>query len=207
MDLMPIFFSSLYQSKFFLYSVPQVSIDLMMGRMDSPSSERAYSTRGGTSGNTVRVIMPSSSIERRLSVRTFWLIPSRLFCSSLKRQGLTSKFLIAAILGMTEYGVVNLEKGFNPIHYKNAVLIGKALNIDPEELMDEYTRFCLPGFGKKIKAIRAAFGVSQKDFAPIVGVDRSTVSIWEAEIDEHHPSREAYNIIKEMAKEKGVDIS
>jgi len=71
----------------------------------------------------------------------------------------------------------------------------------------EYTRFCLPGFGKKIRAIRAAYGVSQKDFAPIVGVDRSTVSIWEAEINEHHPSREAYNIIKEMAKEKGVDIS
>lgn len=118
-----------------------------------------------------------------------------------------SKSELADILGMTEYGVVNLEKGFNPIHYKNAVLIGKALNIDHEELMDEYTRFCLPGFGKKIKAIRAAYGVSQKDFAPIVGVDRSTVSIWEAEINEHHPSREAYNIIKEMAKEKGVDIS
>ncbi|QGX45064.1 helix-turn-helix transcriptional regulator [Streptococcus equinus] len=114
-----------------------------------------------------------------------------------------SKSELADILGMTEYEVVNLEKGFNPIHYKNAVLIGKVLNIDPEELIDEYTRFCLPGFGKKIKAIRAAYGVSQKDFAPIVGVDRSTVSIREAEINE----REAYNIIKEMAKEKGVDIS
>ena len=85
---------SFYQFILFLYSVPQVSMDLMIGRIDSPSSERAYSTRGGTSGNTVRVIIPSSSIERRLSVRTFWLIPSRLFCSSLKRQGLTSKFLI-----------------------------------------------------------------------------------------------------------------
>ena len=32
-------------------------------------------------------------------------------------------------------------------------------------------------------------------------------TIIEAEINEHHPSREAYNIIKKMAKEKGVDIS
>ena len=34
----------------FLYSVPQISIASIMGRMDSPKSERAYSTRGGTSG-------------------------------------------------------------------------------------------------------------------------------------------------------------
>lgn len=118
-----------------------------------------------------------------------------------------SRSELADILGITEYGVVNLEKGFNPIHYKNALLIGKVLDIDPEELLDEYTRFCMPGYGKKIKAIRAAYGVSQKDFALIVGVDRSTVSIWEAEINEHHPGREAYNIIKKMAKEKGVDVS
>ena len=44
-------------------------------------------------------------------------------------------------------------------YYKNAVLIGKALNIDPEELMDEYTRFCLPGFGKKIKEMAKEKGV------------------------------------------------
>ena len=49
----------------------------MMGRMDSPSGLREYSTRGGTSGYTLRVTRPSSSIERRLSVSTFWLIPSR----------------------------------------------------------------------------------------------------------------------------------
>ena len=65
------FFSSLYQSIFFLYSAPQFSIDLMIGLMDSPSSLNAYSTRGGTSGYTVRVMMPSASMERKLSVSTF----------------------------------------------------------------------------------------------------------------------------------------
>ena len=34
----------------FLYSVPQISIASMIGRMDSPKSDRAYSTLGGTSG-------------------------------------------------------------------------------------------------------------------------------------------------------------
>jgi len=37
----------------------------MIGRMDSPSSLNAYSTRGGTSGYTVRVMMPSASMERK----------------------------------------------------------------------------------------------------------------------------------------------
>lgn len=40
----------LFYSFDFLYAVPQISIASMMGRMDSPKSERAYSTRGGTSG-------------------------------------------------------------------------------------------------------------------------------------------------------------
>ena len=44
---------------------------LMMGRIDSPNSLNAYSTLGGTSANTVRVMIPSSSILRRLSVSTF----------------------------------------------------------------------------------------------------------------------------------------
>jgi len=59
---------------------------------------------------------------------------------------------------------------------------------------------------KGIVTVEAILTV-RESFALIVGVDRSTVSIWEAEINEHHPSREAYNIIKEMAKEKGVDVS
>ena len=40
----------IYSNCIFLYSVPQRSMATMMGRMDSPSSDRAYSTRGGTSG-------------------------------------------------------------------------------------------------------------------------------------------------------------
>ena len=73
------------------YASPQLSIDWMIGRMDSPNSVREYSTRVGTSGKTVRFTMPSSSMERNASVNAFWLMPSMLFCSSLKRQGLESR--------------------------------------------------------------------------------------------------------------------
>lgn len=43
-------------------------------------------------GITVRVMIPSASIERRLSVSTFWLIPSKSFFRSLNRHGRTSRF-------------------------------------------------------------------------------------------------------------------
>jgi len=77
-----------------LYSLPHTSIASSMGRIVSPSSLREYSTLGGTSAYTVRIIIPSDSIERRFSVSTFWLIPSRDLCSSLNLQGRTSRFLI-----------------------------------------------------------------------------------------------------------------
>ena len=41
--------------------------------MEFPSSESEYSTLGGTSGYTVRITIPSLSMERRLSVNTFLL--------------------------------------------------------------------------------------------------------------------------------------
>ena len=60
--------------------------------MDSPNSESAYSTRGDTSGYTMRVMMPTASIERRLSVKTFWMILSEFCFSSLNRHGRGSRF-------------------------------------------------------------------------------------------------------------------
>lgn len=50
-----------------------------------PTSVSAYSTRGGTSGYTVRVSSPDSSIERRLDVSTFWLTPPNARWSCPKR--------------------------------------------------------------------------------------------------------------------------
>ena len=117
-----------------------------------------------------------------------------------------SKEELADFLGITVYGLINLEKGFNPVYYKDAVLIGKYLEVEPEAFMDEYAVFCKQGYGKKIKAIRNAFGVSQNDFADMVGVDRSTVSIWEAELNERHPNRKLYIVLKSMAEEKGVNL-
>jgi DNA-binding transcriptional regulator YiaG len=44
-------------------------------------------------------------------------------------------------------------------------------------------------------------------FAELVGTSRSTVSIWEAEINNYHPNREKYEWMKELAGQKGIDIN
>jgi hypothetical protein len=44
-------------------------------------------------------------------------------------------------------------------------------------------------------------------FAELVGTSRSTVSILEAEINNHHPNREKYERMKELAEQKGIDIN
>lgn len=132
--------------------------------------------------------------------------PGELLRYYREKNGVSKKEL-GDELGITEYGVINLEKGFNTIHYKEAVIAGHFLNIDPEILLDDYSRFCIPGYGKKIKTIRTACGVSQIEFAKLMGVNRCTVSIWEVEFNGLHPSRAAYEKLMKMAHLKGVDIN
>lgn len=114
---------------------------------------------------------------------------------------------LGEMAGQSKGYVINLEKGFNPIFYEDAVVLGRILNIDPEYFLDEYTRFCRIGYGTRIKKIRAAHGLSQAAFAGLLSVTRSTVSIWEIENKNHHPNRAMYEKLKELARVKGVEIN
>ena len=114
---------------------------------------------------------------------------------------------LGGMIGVSGGGIINYEKGLNPIYYEDAVKLGFALQIDPDELMDDYTRFCMHGYGVKIREIRRIYGLSQTDFAKKNGWSRATVSVWEKEIGNHHPSREAYQRLKLLAEEKGVRIN
>lgn len=51
--------------------------------------------------------------------------------------------------------------------------------------------------GKRIKALREAFGESQKVFAERFGVDQSTISLWEQ--DETSPRGPALMILQQVA--------
>ena len=72
----------LRQAFFALYSSPQFHIASKTGFKLWPSSVKVYSTRGGTSGKTVLISRPLSSICRSWEVSTFWLtLPMDFFNS------------------------------------------------------------------------------------------------------------------------------
>ena len=103
---------------------------------------------------------------------------------------LFSKEELGALIGVLMGEIVNYEKRFQEIYYEQAEKLAEALNIDVELLLDDYTRFVSPGFGQRIKEIRASLGFTQQKYAELLGVGRCLISIWEIEL--HRPSRKNY---------------
>ena len=92
------------------------------------------------------------------------------------------------------------------LHYESASIIAHALNIKSSFLLDEYTEFCKPGYGKRIRTIRIQSGLTQEQFSERLGFTRSNESTWEDELNNRRPSRESYRKIKRMATEVGLDV-
>ena len=111
------------------------------------------------------------------------------------------------MFGQSRHYINNFEKGFNPIYYSDAVRFGDILSVDPEVFLDDYTRFCRKGYGRKIRRVRSAYGLSQSGFAELLGTTRCTESLWEVEYQDHHPKREMYHKLMKLAAEKGVDFN
>ena len=111
------------------------------------------------------------------------------------------------MFGQSRHYINNFEKGFKPIYESDARRLGEILSVDPEVFLDDYTRFCRPGYGSKIKRIRGACGLSQAAFAEILGTTRCTEGLWEVEYQNHHPKREIYNKLIKLAADKGVDLN
>ncbi|MBQ7447654.1 MAG: helix-turn-helix domain-containing protein [Eubacterium sp.] len=78
------------------------------------------------------------------------------------------------------------------------------LNEKPDLFSDGYLVFCESHYGRDIQRIRKAYHYRQDEFGKLLGVSMSTISNWETE--RFLPSRKNYNIIKELAAEKGVEI-
>ena len=97
------------------------------------------------------------------------------------------------MIGVSAGEIVNYEKQFQEIYDEQAQKLAEVLGMDSALLLDDYTRFVSPGYGQRIKAIRGELGLSQKRFSEMLGVNRSTVSIWEIEL--HRPSRQNYDSI------------
>ncbi len=115
---------------------------------------------------------------------------------------------ISRILGCKNiWYITNLEKGFNPIFYEDAVKLAGVLDIDPDDLLTEYTRFCRPGYGERIKRIRYEYRMSQAEFANLVETRRDNLSIWESEHQNIHPEYGRFLHLKMLAEQKGLDFA
>ena len=84
--------------------------------------------------------------------------------------------------------------------------LAEILDIDPEDLLTEYTRFCKPGYGTRIKRIRYEYHMSQEEFADLVETNRANVAIWECEYHNIHPEYGRYLHLKMLAEEKKLDF-
>ena len=113
---------------------------------------------------------------------------------------------LSAATGIAAGKIQNYESNVMALHYESAKRIAEALNIDCSLLMDEYTEFCKPGYGKRIRTIRIQSGLTQEQFSKRLGFTRSNESTWEDEFNNRRPSRESYRKIKRMATEAGFDV-
>lgn len=109
-------------------------------------------------------------------------------------------------VGFAKGGIADFEWGFVDFYYEHAVMFAEVFGLDPEIFIDDYTRFCTPGYGKRIKKIRAMYGMTQQEFAAMLGCDRANESVWESEIDNRHPRRDMYLKLRKLAADIGIDM-
>ena len=110
---------------------------------------------------------------------------------------------MGALVGKAGMEIQNFETQFSTLYYEDAEKLATALKIDIARLLDDYTKFTAPGYGERIRMIRKALDMSQRKFAEHLGVNRATISMWEVEYKNHHPSRELYGKLLKCWEEGG----
>ena len=93
---------------------------------------------------------------------------------------------VAAQIGVTEESIYNWETNRTEPEVQFIPKIINFLGYAPYDTGRS--------FGKRLKAIRSALGLSQEHFAKAIKVDESTVAKWERE--EHKPLRERLAALK-----------
>ena len=109
-------------------------------------------------------------------------------------------------VGFTKGGIADFEWGFVDFYYEHAVMFAGVFGLNLEVFIDDYTRFCMPGYGQRIKKIRAMYGMTQQEFAAMLGCDRANESVWESEIASRHPRRDMYLKLRKLAAAIGIDM-
>lgn len=89
---------------------------------------------------------------------------------------------VAAMVGITQQAYMRYENGRVDLYEKEVVdRLAAVYGITPNDLLDDFTRFCYDGQGKRIRKYRESLGLDQRAFAKMLGVDNCDVREWEEE--------------------------
>lgn len=75
--------------------------------------------------------------------------------------------------------IISYENGQTEAPPKILLSIAAALSVNSDKLCDEYYRFLLYPYGKRIKGIRKGLGLTQQEFAETYGFTLTMVKRWE----------------------------
>ena len=136
--------------------------------------------------HTFRLVAPRKLLEAQTFNRQYHSydeipnVPDRLrWCRH--HLGLMQKE-VADLVGITRANYIDLETAAVDYYPKEAVdKLAELFEVPPEDLLDDYNRFLYDGQGRGIGEYRLRMGLSQTGLAQELGIDPSSIQVWEAE--------------------------
>lgn len=88
--------------------------------------------------------------------------------------------MLAQKCGISRYAIMDYESGETEPDLLALKRIASVLEINADNLYDEYYRFLAYPYSKKLKEMRKQMKLTQKEFGNLFGVGRKTVERWES---------------------------
>ena len=87
---------------------------------------------------------------------------------------------VADFLGIDRSTYMSYEENVRDLYpLENMEKLAELYSVPIMSLLDEYNMFLYRGQGKQIKALRKAYGMTQKQFAEMLEISRGTLKDWE----------------------------
>ena len=103
---------------------------------------------------------------------------------------------LAALIGVHRHTIIHFESNNAEPTLSNLKNIAATLDIEADKLFDDYYRFLDYPYSEKIKEIRSAHNLFQREFGAVVGVGRRAVEHWEH--GKNKVTREMWEKLKEL---------
>lgn len=122
-------------------------------------------------------------------------IPEKIRFYRTKR-GVTCDML-AELVGVSRYAIMRYETGETEPSLENLRQMATIFDIDADKLYDDYYRFLDYPYSSKIREVRKARKMVQREFGEKLGVTAGTVKRWES--GQHGVTRNMWETLKALA--------